>query len=259
MGVVITSIGLGDDGLPLVYQGLPEFQLSRGAIIVQLTAFIGVAAYLVDASGDQWLPMLTRSETGLIALMAVFAIGFPHVLLIGKKLPLPGQGSVFLVVLISGLFAMVLLTNRLARIHAALAAAEDPDAHRQLRRATQDLLVIAAATITLGPLGTGILQTSLAAMENASDYVSPLNRGHVLAYGTYLAVVLLLFFAPRVAAERASATRLRDRLTADDTAPVGGSVLPADLDLDSSLVQRLIAAFGVPSPLLGSIGIQLLA
>ena len=96
-------------------------------------------------------------------------------------------------------------------------------------------------------------------MERASsDYASPLNDGHVLAYGAYFAVLLLVFFAPMFAAERASAMRIRDRLKADTTAPVEGSVLPPDLNLEASLVQRLAAAVGVLSPLLGAIGSQLL-
>lgn len=263
MGVAITSIGLGDDGLPLVYQTLPEFQLWRGAIIVQFTAFIGVAAYLADASGDPWLARLTPSEMGLIALMTVSAIGLPHVLVLVEDFPLPlkWQGTRMLFVVTSGLVAMVLLTNRLARIHGAHAAAQDPDAHRQIREATQDLLIIAAGTITLGTLGTGIFQTSLVAtMEAFPDYVSPLNRGHVLAYGAYFAVLLLVFFAPIFSAERASAMRIRDGLEADRTSPVAGSVLPPDPDLglESSLVQRLVAAFAVLTPLLGAIGSQLL-
>ena len=89
MGVAITSIWLGDDALSQVYQTLPEFQLWRGAIIVQITVFIGVAVYLVDASGDPWLPRLTPSEMGLIALMTVSAIGLPHVLVLVEDFPLP--------------------------------------------------------------------------------------------------------------------------------------------------------------------------
>ncbi len=121
--------------------------------------------------------------------------------------------------------------------------------------------MIAAAAITLGTLGTGIFQTSLVATAEAfPDYVSPLNRGHVLAYGSYFDVLLLVFFAPIFSAERASAMRIRDGLEADRTSPVAGSVLPPDPDLglESSLVQRLVAAFAVLTPLLGAIGSQLL-
>ncbi len=184
--------------------------------------------------------------------MTVSAIGLPHVLLIDKELPLPGQYAVFLFVMISGVLAMVLLTNRLGRIHAALAATQDPDAHRQLRRATQDLLMIAAAAITLGTLGIGILQISLEAIEEASSELL-LTRGDVLAYGAYFSLIVLLFFTPIFAAERASATRVRDRLKADNT------VLPPDLNLEASLVQRFAAAFAVLTPLLGAIGSRLFA
>ena len=256
IGVAITASWVGGGELAELYRDQPEFQLWRGVIIVQITVFIGVAAYLVDASGDQWLPRLTRSETGLIALMTVVAIGLPHVLfLIEEDLrpTLNWLGTPFLFAVTSGLVAMVLLTNRLGRIHAALAAAQDPDAYRQPRQATQDLLMIAAATITLGTLGTGILQRFLDTTPGAS--INPLTEEHVLAYGAYFTVVVLLFFAPIFAAERASAMRIRDRLAADTTTPVEESVL---LNLETSLIQRLVKAFGVLSPLLGAIGSQLL-
>ena len=118
--------------------------------------------------------------------------------------------------------------------------------------------MIAAAAITLGTLGISILQISLEAMADSSDYDSPLNPGHVLAYGAYFTVIVLLFFAPIFAAERTSAMRIRDRLAADNTASAEESVLPPDLNLEASLVQRLVAAFGVLSPLLGAIGSQLM-
>ncbi len=105
--------------------------------------------------------------------------------------------------------------------------------------------MIAAAAITLGTLGIGILQ-----IQAPSEL--PLTRGHVLAYGAYFSLIVLLFFTPLFAAERASATRVRDRLKADNT------VLPPDLNLEASLVQRLVPAVGVLSPLLGAIGSQLL-
>ena len=220
------------------------------------SVFISVAAYLVDVSGDSWLPKLTPSGAGLIALMTVAAIGLPHVLfLIEEDLrpTLNWLGTPFLFAVTSGLVAMVLLTNRLGRIHAALAAAQDPDAYRQPRQATQDLLMIAAATITLGTLGTGILQKFLDTTPGASS--NPLTEEHVLAYGAYFTVIVLLFFAPIFAAERASAMHIRDRLEADTTTPVEESVLQK---LETSLVQRLVKAFGVLSPLLGAIGSQLL-
>ena len=149
MGWAISSIGLGDDALTRLHQTLPEFQIWRGAMIVQVTVYIGVAAYLVDASGDPWLPRLTPSETGLIAIMTASAIALPNVMIQDGDFPLQWQGPRNLVVVALAIVAMVLLTHRLARIHAALAAAQDPDAYRQLRRATQDLLIIAATAITL--------------------------------------------------------------------------------------------------------------
>ncbi len=254
IGVAITLMLLiwpDADDVAQRYKALSEFLLWRVAIIVQMTAFIGIAAYLVDASGDPWLPRLTPFEKGLIFLMTASAIGLPHRWFRGKPYPLDQQEIVFLFVVISGILAMVLLTIRLGRIHAALAAAQDPDAHRQLRRATQDLLVMAAAAITLGTLGIGILQISFKAMAPCNS-CPPLERDHVLAYGAYFSLIVLLFFAPIFAAERASATRVRDRLKADNT------VLPPDLDLEASLVQRLAAAFAVLTPLLGAIGSQLL-
>ncbi len=268
IGVAITGAWLGDGELAELYKDLPEFQLWRGVIIVQITAWIGVAAYLVDASGDSWLPRLTPFGAGLIALMTAAAIGLPHVSFLIEKnfdfpLPFDGQLAPLLFAGTSGLVAMVLLTNRLARIHAALAAAQDPDAYRRLRQATQDLLMIAAATITLGTLGTGILQTSLEATQDAVAevslaYTSPLNSGHVLAHSSYFAVLLLVFFAPIFAAERASAVRIRDQLEADKISPVAGSVPTSDLGLESSLVQRLVGALGVLSPLFGGVVSQLL-
>ena len=150
-------------------------------------------------------------------LMTVAAIGLPHVLFQVADLPplpLNGQEYRILFVVISGVLAMVLLTNRLGRIHAALAAAADPDAYRQLRRATQDLLMIAAATITLATLGTGILQKFVVAAGDNS-----FTTEHILAYSSYFAVLLLVFFAPIFAAERASAVRIRDRLEADKISP----------------------------------------
>ena len=123
--------------------------------------------------------------------------------------------------------------------------------------------MIAAATITLGTLGTGILQTSLEATQDAVAevslaYTSPLNSGHVLAHSSYFAVLLLVFFAPIFSAERASAVRIRNRLKADKISPVEGSVSTSDLGLESSLVQRLVGALGVLSPLFGGIVSQLL-
>ena len=265
MGVAITSIFLGDDALARLYLRLPEFEIWRGAMIVQVTVYIGVAAYLIDVRGDPWLPRLTPRQTGLIAALTVSAVALPSLMVRVRNFPLQSQAPRIWVVVIAAVAAMVLLTNRLARIHAALADARDPNAHRQLRRATQDLLTIAAATVTLGTLGTGILQTSLEAMAGAAafaetpfQYVAELNRGHVLAFGAYFAVLLLVFFAPIFSAERDSAKRLSDRLEADESSAVAGSALPSDLNLEASLVQRLAAAFGVLAPLMGAIVSQLM-
>ena len=262
-GVLITSPLWGNSPLTspytTTYETLREFQLWRGALIVQVSVFVSIAAYLLDIANDSWLPRLSPRETWGIGLATIAAIGLPNVTFVQVRVfPFGSQGIRLLLVAGLGVGAMVLLTNRLARIHAGFGVTNSPDQHRGLRHATQDLLVIAGTAITLATLGAGILQSSMdalqtktLALEELSEYSAPLNPGHVLAYGGYFAALLLLFFAPVYGAERDSATRIRDGLSATDRDEL------VALDLDSSVVQRLVAAFGVLSPLLGALAAQL--
>lgn len=230
------------------------FHLWQGVVIVQVSVFLSVAAYLLSIANDSWLPQLSRRATWGTGLATIVAIVLPNVTF-GEisAFPLDGQGRRLLFVVGLGVGAMVLLTNRLARIHAAYAATNNLDQHRGLRRATQDLLVIAGTAITLATLGAGVLQKSMDAFVATQPVFT---RGLILAYGGYFAALLMWFFAPVYGAERDSATRIRDGLSSLGASSTARDELTA-LDLDSSVVQRLVAAFGVLSPLLGALATQL--
>lgn len=252
-GVLITSFGLGDSALAGVYRSLPEFELWRGIIVVQVAVYAMVTAHLwvsrseLDASGvsgkDAW---------GVVAV-TLLGIGLPNLIVPLEDFPLPGQSVRTIAVLVVAVVAMLLLTNQLTRLHANFLRVDTVTEFKRLSKTTHDLLVIAAGTITLGTLGAGLLESSLTAMAEVSElYSSPLNRGHIVAYGGYFTVLLLLFFGPVFAVERAAARRLIevDRAGASEA-------VAKDKRLEMSVVERFASALGVLSPLIGALLTQL--
>lgn len=255
-GIVITSFGLGDSPLAGLYRSLPEFELWRGIIVVQVAVYTMVTAHLWESRSELDSFRVSKKEAWGVVAVTLMAIGLPNLIVPLESFPLPGQSVRTVLVLAVAVVAMLLLTNQLARLHANLSAVETVVEYRRLTKVTQDLLVIAATTITLGTLGAGLLESSLTAVAEASSlYSSPLNRGHIVAYGAYFTVLLLLFFGPVFAAERAAAKRLVEvgRREAGAASPAE----PKDKRLEMTLVERFASALGVLSPLLGALLTQL--
>lgn len=253
LGVVITTAFLGSSPDSMLYVSLPEYQLWRAAMIVQVSIYVSVAAYLYFGPQEVALPNLSLSESFGTVVLTMLVVIPPNLLGPGDSFPLHGQEVRMLLVIASALIAIVLVILRVARVFVGFQKSQDPETHAVLRRVTRDLLMISALVVTLGTLGTGVLQMSLAAMAEASStYVSHLSSIHVLAYGGYFTAVLLLFFTPVLVAERNAAVRIVG------TAEAPSTELESQLGLHRSLTEQLVSAFGILSPLLGALATQLI-
>lgn len=242
-----------------VYTSLPEYWLWAVGVMIQLAVFVSVLAFLWLGPRETELSRLPALEAVAVAVLTASVIVLPEVL--GSRdieLPLPHHRARLGVVVGTGLVAILVLTNRLARIHRAFLAPElDAARHAALRRETRDLLTIAAVVVTLATLGSALLHQSLQALETALaqyGYTAPMAQSHVVAYGAYSTLLLAVFFAPVIVADRRGALTVREA--------AGGRGEHADLDahlgLDVGLVERIGSALGVLAPLLGALAAQLL-
>jgi hypothetical protein len=256
-GVVITTLGLGRSEVALAYAALPEYQVWRMGMIVQLSVYTSIAAYLLSASSfEASLPRPPAVDRWTVTAMTGLAVLLPNLIVQLGPFPLPGHQWRMLVVVATALLGIMLLTNRLARIHLAFAEADSVERHRALRAESKNLLRIAALVVTLATLGSAILHISLRSLEAdlAGAYVAPLDRPHVVSYGAYFTLVLFLFFTPVLVADRSSAIRIREKV-APDRANTGA--VEAELGLDVSLSERMASVFGVMSPLIGALLTQI--
>jgi hypothetical protein len=243
------------------YVELPEYLVWAVGVIIQLSVYAWVLAYLWLGPLETTLPSLSFREAAAVAILTAAVIALPEVVawLMGPRaaFPLPYQRARLWIVVGMGLIAMVLLTHRLARIHQGFSSSGlNVASHAALRRETKDLLAIAAVVVTLATLGSAVLEQSLQALQTelgTERYTSPIARPHVVAYGAYSTLLLAVFFAPVLIADRRGALAVRD------ASHRGGEAgLDARLGLDASLMERIGSVFGVLAPLLGALAAQLL-
>ena len=257
VGAMVTSVWHGDSVAATAYVALPEFHLWRIVMIIQFSVYTMVIAYLWIGSIETSLPRLPARDGLAVGMLIVLVIVLPSLLGDDFKLPLVAHRCRLFAVIAIGLVAMLLLANRLASIHRAFGEATTVERHVALRKAAEELLTIAAVVVTLATLGSAVLQNSLDALDATlgADYYSRLQVQHVVAYGAYFTLILFLFFAPILVADRASAVRIRTVLVDRDLPDE--DKLRAQLGLDASLREKIASTFGVLSPLLGALLPQL--
>ena len=256
VGVIVATAWPGDSDLVAAYRSLPEFEVWRVVMMIQFAVYTTVLVYLWIGASELPMPRLPTRDGWVVAIFTALVVLLPMFMFNSEPLPLWAHEERLFLVVTFGLGAILLLTNRLARIHRAFGEAATVESHVHLRHAAEELLTIAAVVVTLATLGSAVLQKSLEALDAACKYYdAPLQVEHVVAYGAYFTLILFLFFAPLLAADRASAVRIRtglaDRGSSDDDAP------EADLGLDASLTEKIGSMFGVLSPLLGALVAQL--
>lgn len=255
LGAVIASVFPGTSPESLLYISLPEYQLWRVAVIAQISIYLSVATYLLFSRREAHLPALPARERISTTLIGLLVLSLPNILVRGATFPYHGQRIRMWVVTASAFIAILILLDRAAHIFAAIRSLYDIDTYRTLHGQARDLLMISGLVVTLGTIGAGTLQSSLAAMPDASTtYTNTLTTDHVLAYGAYFTLVLLLFFTPLLVVEQRTALRLA-HLQAD----VPGAEVESQLGLKRSVIEYLGSAFGVLSPLLGALATRLLS
>lgn len=253
-GVLVTTAFVGDSPLDSAYLSLPEYQLWRLVMIAQLGVYFAVAAYLLKSAPQSHTTALPTTESFATWGLTVLLVLLPNILVRGGRFPLNGQRTRMLLVVAAGLFAILVLLYRVGQTFRAFGTASDVNEHVVLKRAARDYLMAAGLVVTLATLGSGVLQLSLAAVAAATPlYSSDMTSSHVLAYGGYYTLLLFLFFAPVLVAERDSALRIAQAQStgkSEDTAE--------RLGLNTSLTEHIVSAFGVLSPLLGALASRLL-
>jgi hypothetical protein len=256
VGVLVTMTGLGDSNLVRTFTGLPEFRLWQTGMIIQLSVYITVFFYLLLGTSKSGLPALSSGETLLSGIITTVLVLLPNVLVNPGAMPLPAHRERLWVVVASAFFAILLLTNRLAKIHTAFGENNTPARHISLRKEVKDLLLIAAVVVTMATLGSAVLQDSLQALEYASDdYTSPVQIKHVVSFGAYSTLLLFLFFAPVLSADNRGAIKIREAMAGVPASEADSESLQ---ELDTGLRERLGSVLGVLSPLLGALASQLL-
>jgi hypothetical protein len=256
VGVIVATAWPGDSDLVAAYRSLPEFEVWRVVMMIQFAVYTTVLVYLWIGASELPMPRLPTRDGWVVGIFTVLVVLLPMFMFNSEPFPLRAHEKRLFLVVTFGLGAILLLTNRLARIHRAFGEAATVESHVHLRHAAEELLTIAAVVVTLATLGSAVLQKSLEALDAACKYYdAPLQVEHVVAYGAYFTLILFLFFAPLLAADRASAVRIRtglaDRGSSDD------DDREADLGLDASLTEKIGSMFGVLSPLLGALVAQL--
>lgn len=253
-GFVLTTAFTGHTPSGQLYLTLPEYQLWRVVMIAQTSIYITVAVFLYASRREAELPVLPWGESVATGVLTTLVVLLPDFVERGRNLPLEGQRIRMLVIVFLALIAILFVTNRVARLFAGFGRVENAEEHVTLAKAARDLLMIAGLIVTLGTMGSGLIQASLAAMAEASPGYDPnLTREHVLAYGGYFTVALFLFFTPLLVAERRAAIRI-----AQATKQSPAEAMELRLGLNRSLTEHLVSAFGVLSPLLGAVATQLL-
>jgi fumarate reductase subunit D len=256
VGVLVTMTGLGESKIVQTFTGLAEFRLWQTVMIIQLSVYITILFYLWLGTSKSYLPSLSSGEAWLSAIITAILVLLPNILVQPGEMPLPAQRVRLLVVVASALCAILLLTNRLAKIHKAFGEVNPASKHLSLRKEVKDLLLLAAIVVTMATIGSAVLQDSLQALENASDdYTSPVQLKHVVSYGAYSTLLLFLFFAPVLSADNRGAVKIREAMAGEPTSEAESESLQ---ELDTGLRERLGSVLGVLSPLLGALASQLL-
>jgi hypothetical protein len=253
-GVLLAAPRPLDSKLAEAYAALPEFSVWAVGIVIQLSVYTSMLAYLWLGPRETTLPTPPAGQVLAVAVLTAAVIALPEAMGRGAALPLPYQRARLWVVVGTGMIAILFLTNRLARIHWAFSSQDiDVARHASLRKETRDLLAIAAVVVTLATLGSAVLQQSLQALETAlatAVYTSPMGRPVVVAYGAYSTLILAIFFAPVLLADRRAALAVRAAARDED------ADLDVRLGLDASLMERIGSVLGVLAPLLSALVAQ---
>ena len=258
IGVAVTTAAPGHSSLSGIYINLPEYQLWRSVMVAQITVYISIASYLWAAKREVEFERIGLRDTIINAGVTILVIAVPNLLVRQVSFPLYGQRIRMLFVIATAAFAIVAVTHYMARIFLTFGKVADVDQYMGLHRSSRDLLMVAALVVTLGTIGAGALERSLAATAEASEaYISHLTTGHVLSYGIYFTVVLTVFFTPLLLAERRAAFRISQRAALIEM-PDARVDFEERLSIQKSFAEQVVSAFGVLSPLIGVLITRLL-
>lgn len=255
MGAVITSVGATSSELSRAYVALPEFELWRVVMVSQIAIYLSITAYLLAAGRSDEMPIVRPLELGTVLLLTVGAISLPTLISRIEAFPMDGQRIRMAMITLFGMVALLVVMVRVVQVYAGFREASDVSAQVRLSEASRNLLMLAAMVVTLATLGAGSLQVSMSALaETTYGFEAHLTPTEVIAYGGYYSLVLMLWFAPVLIAERRAAVRIAHALAPDASADTA-----VRLGLNVSLADRMKSAFGILAPLIGALATRLLA